>query len=87
MTIPYNATQRSMKKYFVDSLKLKSYDEVNKMNIYTDGKDNTINDKDATLLIDCVKDVIFNDFNKIKKLIKYLKNVGTLYAATGLAIS
>lgn len=78
MTIPYNSSISSMKKYLVDGLDF--YENIDKTNWYTSGENSKykINDKDLYLLITCLKFIIDNDFQKIKKLTKYLINVATL---------
>lgn len=64
MTIPYNASHRSMKKYLTEILHKVRYDEDNKVYWYSDGTKNnlTINDNDCRLLINCITGIIFNDF-------------------------
>lgn len=46
-----------------------------------------INDNDLFLLISCLKFIITNDFEKIKKLSKYLRNVATVLTALELPIT
>lgn len=89
MTIPYNSSRRSMKKYLVDSLVKMDYDE-DKCSWYSDSlnnKVNMINDKDISLLIHSLMHIIENDFRKIRKLIKYLNNIASLYNLLGLPIT
>ena len=80
ITIPYNCSTRAMKKYIADSL-VKLDCNKDKTNWYCVSETNTkqmINDKDLYLLISCLKSIIENDFVKIKKLSKYLKNIALL---------
>jgi hypothetical protein len=88
MTIPYNSTKYAMKKYITDSL-IWEYSE-DKCAWYSDSdknKNTLINDKDITLLVSSLMYIIENDFRKIKKLIKYLKNVADLLNSLGLPIT
>lgn len=65
MTIPYNASYRSMKKYLTGSLHKVSFEEDNKVYWYTDTikkSDVLINDNDCKLLINCITNIIFNYF-------------------------
>jgi len=93
MTIPYNASRRSMKKYITDSLIVKEgLKENDKDNTiwYTDSERNKnilINDKDISLLINSIMWIIQNDFSKIKKLIKYLKNIASIFNVLELPIT
>ena len=91
MTIPYNATRRSMNKYLTEALLFDKYDSTSNTVWYSSGtngdKQLLISSKDTNLLINCLINVIFNDFEKIKKLTKYLKNVAMVYNAIGLPIS
>lgn len=80
MTIPYNSSRRSMKKYIAESLVKMDYNK-DKTSWYSTSEKQTksrINDKDLYLLISCLKYIINTDFEKIKKLSKYLKNVASL---------
>ena len=89
MTIPYNSSVRSMRKYISDSLVKIDHDEDNST-WYSDSEKNTkiiINNKDIALLTLCLMNIIQNDFEKIKKLSKYLKNVATLLTILELPIS
>ena len=89
LTIPYNVTPKSMKKYLTDGLKLLDYDKDNSCHWYTDNvnHNNQINDHDALLLITVLRNMVFNDFEKIKKLSKYLINVATLFNSLQLPIT
>ena len=88
MTIPYNSSQRSMGEYLRSELDQKNYDENIKCYWYT-GKDdpnNSINSNDITLLINIITNIIKHDFNKINKLIKYLRNIAKLFNTLNLPI-
>lgn len=89
MTIPYNSTSKSMRKYLVDSLHTTECRKDNNTWYSPTEKDtrNLINDKDLFLLIKCLKFIIANDFEKIKKLSKYLKNVADLLNMLELPIT
>lgn len=79
-----------MKKYLTDILHQVRYDEDNKVFWYSDNSNNTdmlINDNDCRLLITCITNIIFNDFEKIKKLSKYLMNVAKLFNTIELPIT
>ena len=85
MTIPYNVSKRYMKDYLVEFL-----DEVednsnnignsnnNRIRWYgnINNKLHRINSGDLTLLSNLLYDIIMNDYDKIKRLSSYLKNVG-----------
>lgn len=78
MTIPYNVSDMSMKKYLKDCLHKKQDSINNRINWYSTCKTfkgTLINDNDISLLIDCLTNIIRGDFEKIKKLIKYLKTL------------
>jgi DNA-directed RNA polymerase len=49
-------------------------------------KKNLINNKDIALLVTTIKIIVENDFEKIKKLMKYLKNIATILTNIGLPI-
>lgn len=90
MTIPYNSSASSMKSYITKSLVLIEEDVKNKLNWYSDSESNTkvlINDRDVNLLIKTLKEIIENDFEKIKNLSKYLKNIANLCYSIGLPIT
>ncbi len=92
MTIPYNSSIRAMRKYISDSLVLIDMKDSNSENVnwYSSSENNTkfiINNKDISLLTACLVNIIQNDFEKIKKLIKYLKNIATLFSILELPIS
>lgn len=82
ITITYNATPNSIKDYILNSLY-----KVNEENLGT--ADNWyssfpnkskpwVNVKDILILVSNIKIVINKDFDKIKKLTKYLKNVASI---------
>jgi hypothetical protein len=87
MTIPYNASHRSMKKYVTESLIKFGYDEDISVYWYTDNnKNNDMLINDCKLLINCITNVIFYGYEKIKKLSKYLIKVAKLYNMLELPI-
>lgn len=89
MTIPYNVSSHSMKKYLAESLVRMDYYEGN-CYWYSTSEKNTksmINTMDLALLVSTLKYIIGNDFEKIKKLTKYLKNIATLLNYLGLPIT
>lgn len=91
MTIPYNSSRNSMKKYIAESLSFVEYDGT--YSWYTASNDTeadnklTINNKDIFLLIRSLQNIITNDFEKIKKLGKYLKNIASLLNTLELPIT
>ena len=91
MTIPYNSSNRSMQNYLADSLViLEDYDTDDKISWYSDSEKNrktVINDKDIILLINSLRFIIEQDFERIKKLIKYLKNVAGILNMMELPIT
>lgn len=89
MTIPYNSSSKSMKNYLASSLYLTNCNKDDTLWYSPTEKDtkNFINLKDLYLLISCLKYIIDNDFEKIKKLRKYLRNVATLLNALELPIT
>ena len=77
MTIRDNSSSKSMTKYIAESLDRTDCDKDN-ATLYSesDKKSTTmINNWDISLLIKCLRDIITNDFEKIRKLTKYLRNV------------
>lgn len=79
-----------MKKYLQESLVWVDHDEKDKICWYSTSDKKSglrINDKDLFLLISSLKYIITNDFEKIKKLSKYLKNVATLLNTLELPIT
>jgi len=81
MTIPYNSSTRSMTKYVLDTLEPIEVKD-SKISWYSDKvnleKSVKINTKDVSLLVSSIKDIITNDFEKIRKLTRYLYNVGKM---------
>lgn len=78
-----------MKKYLAENLVRMDCNK-NETNLYSTSEKNTksmINDKDIYLLISCLKYIINTDFEKIKKLSKYLKNVANLLNMLELPIT
>jgi DNA-directed RNA polymerase len=88
MTIPYNASARSMGKYIKDSLVCvyKDNEDVYWWSYSEKNKKNKVNYDDINLLVTTLKSVINNDFEKIKKLTKYLKNIASVLTSIGLPI-
>lgn len=89
MTIPYNASSRSMRKYIKDNLHLVEQKNVDNLSWYSKSDKQTkpwINNKDVLVLISSIQAIIHNDFEKIKKLMKYLKNIATIFTILGLPI-
>ena len=102
MTIPYNATKRSMKDYLVETLEQIELD-VNsdsgddgmlrnkKANLFAYGnsnnKNNVVYDSDIVILINIIYKIIMNDYERIKRLCMYLKNVATLFNKLDLPIA
>lgn len=77
MTIPYNATPSSMKKYVIFNLYNVEYKN-SKLSWYSateNGNKPHINNKDITLLISCIHHILHNNKKKIKRLTNYLKNI------------
>ena len=88
MTMPYNSSFKSMNNYVADSLTMLDRADENRIWYTTNERsDKAINDRDISLLITCLKYIIDNDFHKIKKLSKYLKNVATLINLLELPIT
>ena len=89
MTLPYNATHGSMNKYLIEVLHHIEYDVINKNNWYSANSDSLKlrnNDNYTRLLVSCLRNIILYDFEKIKKLTKYLKNVASIFNALELPI-
>ncbi len=89
MTIPYNSSAQSRKKYLVDSLAM-IYKDDNDMCWYSDSESNSknaINTDDLYLLLRCVSSIVENDFPKIQKLCKYLSNVAKILSMLELPIT
>ena len=89
MTVPYNSASRSMKKYIADSLVRmdSNKDKTSWYSICETSTKSMINDRDLYLLIKSIKFIIYNDFEKIKKLSKYLKNIAILFNSLELPIT
>ncbi len=91
MTIAYNVTARKIQHYIVEQLKFVEDDKVNKLCWYyqqTHEKSETlINYNDIRLLVSCLRDIVFNDFEKIKKLTQYLKKTAIIFYELELAIT
>ncbi len=89
MTIPYNASHLNMRKYIMDSLHLIEFESENKELWYSKSEKDTktsISSRDISLLVTCIHHIIHNDFEKIKKLMKYLRNIATILTILGLPI-
>lgn len=88
MTMPYNSSVRAMKKYLAESLVMTDSKE-DKTSWYSASDSQNkplINDFDLYLLISSLRHIIDNDFMKIRKLTRYLKNVATILNVLGLPI-
>ena len=87
MTIPYNASTKSMLKYIIDHLSvLDGYST--KKAWYTDDKGGEkINHDDISLLVRSINHLISHDFVRIRKLTKYLKNIAQLFQKLNLPIT
>ena len=71
MTIPYNVSFRAMVSYITDSLHLVETDD-DKIRWYSSiewGKKPFINNKDVSLLVENISNIVLNDFEKNKKKI------------------
>jgi hypothetical protein len=86
MTIPYNAHTRSMKGYILANIttvnKDNPWDKDNKCKWYTASEEDIsrqINDHDVPLLVDILRQYLFNDFAKMRKLKLYLLNIAGLF--------
>lgn len=69
MTIPYNVSFRAMVTYITSSLHLVETDD-DKVKWYSSmecGKKPLINNKDVSLLVENIRNIVLNDFKKIKK--------------------
>jgi hypothetical protein len=82
MTITYNASSNSMKDYVIANLYKIKEENLTQAEYWYSASPNksepTINIKDVFLLVSSIKEVINKDFDKIKKLTKYLKNVANI---------
>ena len=88
MTIPYDVSQMNMKKY-KDNLFL--VEEIKEDKLYWYSKSDKqlkplINNKDIHLLVTSIQHIVTIDFEKTKKLMKYLKNIATVCTLLGLPI-
>ena len=89
MTISYNSSIKSMKKYLAATL-VKLDCNLEDTNWYSTSESITkqkINHKDLFLLITTIKYIISNDFEKINKLGKYLRNIAVLLNLLELPIT
>lgn len=90
MTMPYNSSAASQKNYLTEDLYSFGYEKENKIMWYSYDENNReprINSKDASLVVANVKYIIYRDFEKIKKLSKYLINIAKLFNALELPIT
>ncbi len=87
MTIPYNASIRSMQRYFLGELHLKY--EKDGVQWFSDraSSQEVINNRDASLLVKSIVDIIMNDYEKIKKLTLYLINIAKLFDSMNMPIT
>lgn len=89
MTIPYNASMRSMRSYIIGNLHLIEKDGNDSLSWYSKSEKHTkplINNKDVSLLVGSIQHIVHHDFLKIKKLMKYLRNIATVLTIIGLPI-
>lgn len=91
MTIPYNASHQNMVKYITSSLFLVEEETKDKDVWYSktskeEGLSPLISLKDISLLVSSIMFIIHNDFEKIKKLMKYLRNVATILTMLNLPV-
>lgn len=98
MTIPYNVSTRSMIDYVKSCLYLvdikdedkdKDEDE-DKIFIYSASESECkpwVLGEDIKLLVADIRSIILKDFNKIKRMTKYLKNIATVLTALELPIT
>jgi DNA-directed RNA polymerase len=79
-----------MRKYITDSLHLaENTKEKDNLIWYSKLENQTsplINNKDISLVASCIYTIIHKDFEKIKNLMKYLKNIATVLTLIGLPI-
>lgn len=91
MTLPYNASKRSMKSHIIASLEELEYKDAQDPEIIWYGKseksDLMINDKDLQTIINIIYDIIMNDHDKIKKLVSYLRTIATLFSKMNIPIT
>lgn len=88
MTIPYNVSTRSMVDYVKSCLYL--VDDKDKVSSYSaseSGFKPWILGDDIKILVADIRNIILKDFNKIKRMTKYLKNVATILTALELPIT
>ena len=78
MTITYNASDLAMVDYIKSNLCCLDSSDIKWYTASDTEKTNRVNNKDLHILVGLIKQVIMNDFEKIRKLTKYLKNVATL---------
>ena len=89
MTIPYNGSIRSMIQYIKSNLYQIEDNKKDGLTWYSKSEFSNkpcINHKDISLLVVCIHHIVHNDFEKIKKLMKYLRNVATVLTLLGLPI-
>lgn len=87
ITMPYNSSHKLMKKHLASSLTMINRTKDDTTWYFTSESDKKmISAHDLSLLIKSLRFIIDNDFEKIKKLVRYLKNVATLLNILGLPI-
>ena len=89
MTIPYNVYHQSMRKYVKDNIHLVDIEKNDNLSWYSKSERQTkpwINNKYILLLVNLITSIIQNDFEKLKKLLKYLRNIATILTLIGLPI-
>ena len=90
MTMPYNSASGSQVDYLVEDLYSFDYDPETKTQWYSVSPENTEprnSNKDAYLAVSSVKYIIDSDFERIRKLSKYLSNVAKLFNILELPIT
>lgn len=91
MTIPYIASNRSMIEYIKSHLHLSHEEKINNETCYWYANNENlsrplINNLDINQLVKDIRFIIANDFTKISRLAKFIKNIATVVTALGLPI-
>lgn len=84
MTIPYNATMRTMtvaiSKSLGEPVKIENENTKEEIRWYGDLDTNIlVNDYDICILVTLIYKIIYENHDRIKKLVKYLKNIASLH--------
>lgn len=87
MTVPYNASHRSIKKHIISTLPVVDSTD-NKLTWYGDSNcmNSIINDKDIDVMVNIIFDILLKEHINIEKLVKYLRTVGLLFGKLNLPI-